>query len=86
MIFDTDLLARMQAVFRDVLDDDGLVIRMDTSADDIEGWDSLAHVQIIVGLEKEFGIRFTARETLLWDNVGDMLSTVSSKVSQKADE
>lgn len=74
-----EILARVQEVFRDELELDDLVLTDETTADDVEEWDSLSHVQLVVALEKSFGIKFTSREILSWDNVGDLVDCISKK-------
>ena len=64
----SDILAKVQEVFRDELEVEDLVLTDETTADDVEEWDSLSHVQLVVALEKAFGIKFTSREILSWDN------------------
>ena len=54
-----DILAKVQEVFRDELEVEDLVRTDETTADDVEEWDSLSHVQLVVALEKAFGIKFT---------------------------
>lgn len=75
-----DILAKVQEVFRDELEVEDLVLTDETTADDVEEWDSLSHVQLVVALEKAFGIKFTSREILSWDNVGDLVDCISKKV------
>lgn len=75
-----DILARVQEVFRDELEVDDLVLENDTTADDVEEWDSLSHVQLVVALEKAFNIKFTSREILSWDNVGDLIDCIGKKL------
>ena len=75
-----DILAKVQEVFRDELEVEDLVLTDETTADDVEEWDSLSHVQLVVALEKAFGIKFTSREILSWDNVGDLVDCRSKKV------
>ena len=48
----TEILVKVQDIFRDVLDNEEIVLNNDTSADDIEEWDSLSHIQLIVAIEK----------------------------------
>ena len=74
-----DILARVQEVFRDELELDDLVLTDETTADDVEEWDSLSHVQLVVALEKAFNIKFSSREILSWDNVGDLIDCISRK-------
>ncbi len=73
---------RMQQVLREVFDDDDLVVTDSTTAADVEDWDSLAHVSIIVALEREFGIRFTAAEASEVENVGALRQMIELKLTQ----
>jgi len=75
-----DILARVQEVFREELELDDLILNDKTTADDVEEWDSLSHVQLVVALEKAFGIKFTSREILSWDNVGDLVDCINKKL------
>ena len=74
------LLREVNKIFIDVLDDDTIVLREETTADDIEEWDSLNHVRLIIALEKHFNIRFTSSEIRRFKNVGDMCEAITSKV------
>ena len=75
-----DILTKVQEVFRDELEVEDLVLTDETTADDVEEWDSLSHVQLVVALEKAFGIKFTSREILSWDNVGDLMDCIAWKM------
>lgn len=74
------IIAKLQEIFRDVLDNDEIVLTPATSASDIEEWDSLANVQLVVEIEGEFGIRFTSAEIPSWKNIGDMATCIASKL------
>lgn len=74
-----DLLSQVQSIFRDVLDNDQIVLRDETSAQDIEEWDSISHIQLIVAIEKHFKIEFASKEILSWKNVGEMVDSIKSK-------
>jgi acyl carrier protein len=76
-----DILSRVQEIFRDELELDNLVLTDETTADDVEEWDSLSHVQLVVALEKAFNIKFTSREILSWDNVGDLIECICKKIN-----
>lgn len=75
------LMPRVQQVFRDVFDDDDLVVAEHTTARDIPDWDSLTHVTLIVALERAFGIRFDAAEISSPANVGELVAIVEAKVA-----
>ena len=75
-----EIYNRLVAVFRDVFDDESLTISAATCADDIEEWDSLSHVQLVVAVEQEFGVRFTSREILKWRSVGEMVEALAQRL------
>ncbi|SDE68156.1 acyl carrier protein [Desulfuromonas thiophila] len=72
---------QLNTIFREVFDDDSIVLRPDTTADDIDGWDSLSHVNLIVTIETRLGIRFAPRELLTFRNVGDLMTSIRNKLS-----
>ena len=76
----SQIIGKLQEIFRDILDNEEIVLTETTSAKDIEGWDSLSNVQLVVGIEDEFGIRFTSAEIPSWKNVGDMVECISKKL------
>lgn len=73
----SEILKTVQDIFRDILDDEEIVLEDTTTADDVEGWDSLTHIQLIVAIEKQFKIKFTSKEILSWRNVGEMLDSIT---------
>ena len=82
-MFNASLFEKLTEVFRDVFSDDELEISSGTTAQDIEDWDSLIHIRLILSVEKEFGIRFSTAELAQFDNVGQLADLVSEKVSAK---
>lgn len=70
---------KLMAIFREVFDDDNLEINSMTTAQDVEGWDSLAHIRLVVTIEKAFSMRFTAAEIADLKNVGDMAELILRK-------
>lgn len=76
-----DVLEKIELVFQDVFDNINIKITETTVAEDIEEWDSLAHVQLVHELEKVFCIRLSSQELMSWDNVGEMIDSILSKIS-----
>ena len=74
-----EMLKKITTVFIDVLDDEDIVLSESTSADDVEDWDSLTHIQLVVGVEKAFNVRFTSAEIQDWENVGEMMNCILKK-------
>lgn len=75
-----EIKARVQDIFRDIFDDEELVITETMSAKDIEDWDSLAQINLIIAIEKEFGIKFNLEEVSSLKVIGDMLSLIDKKI------
>ncbi len=73
------ILEQVQTLFRDVFDDDALIITPLTSAKDIEDWDSLTHIQVVTRIEKHFKIRFTVSEVTKLKVVGDLITLIETK-------
>lgn len=77
-----DTLDRLQDVFRAVFDDDTLAIARETSAQDIEAWDSVQHVTLMLEAESAFGVRFTTSEMAYLKNVGDWVDLIDKKLKK----
>jgi acyl carrier protein len=75
-----DVQDRLADTIRDVFDDPTLQINRETTAADVEGWDSLTHINLIVAVEKEFRVRFTTAEVTSLKNVGDLIDAVGRKL------
>lgn len=75
------VLQEIHPVFHDVLENDSIVLTRNTTANQVDGWDSLSHIDIIVGIEKRFGIRFTSAEIASFKNVGDLVDCIVKKKS-----
>ncbi|MDR1692923.1 MAG: acyl carrier protein [Oscillospiraceae bacterium] len=74
-----EIFAKLTELFRDLFDDRSIVLTDATTASDIEGWDSLEHVSLIVAVEKLFRVKFTMDEILSLRKVGDMADLVRKK-------
>jgi acyl carrier protein len=76
-----EIMTQTRDIFRDILDNDDIVLTFASTADEIEEWDSLTHIQLIVALEKHFRIKFTTQEITSYRNVGEMAESIRKKVS-----
>lgn len=72
---------RLSEVFRDVFDDDSIVVTDKTTADDIEEWDSLEHINLIAAVEQEFGMKFNMGQIVSMKNVGEMADIILGTIS-----
>ncbi len=72
--------SKLNEVFRDVFDDESIEVNDATTANDIEGWDSLEHINLVVAVEKCFGIKFNMGEVAKLKNVGEMMDLILSKI------
>lgn len=70
------VLQAVEEIFRDNFDDDTLVITPDTTAEDIEDWDSLEQINLLTAMEQRFGIKFTLDDVRDLGNVGDMIALI----------
>jgi len=77
-----EVLLQMTNIYRDVMDNDDIVLSPATKAEDIEEWDSLMHIQLIVAIEKYFKIRFNSAEINAFKTVGEMCESISAKLSK----
>ena len=74
-----EIFERLNEIFVDILDSEEVALTEETCSDDIDEWDSLSHIQLIVAIEKAFGLKFKAQEMLSWNNVGAMVDCIQSK-------
>lgn len=75
-----EILAKVEEIFRDVLANQSIVLSEETTAEDIEEWTSLTHVQLISEMEKDLNIKFSLREMMSWQSVGEIISSIEKKV------
>ncbi len=75
------IMEKLTEIFRMVFDDDEIELSTETTAGDVDGWDSLSHLNLILAIETEFAIRFADRELLTYKNVGDLLKGIEAKIS-----
>jgi acyl carrier protein len=75
-----EILNQVQEIFIDVLDEEDIEIFPETTANDVEEWDSLNHIQLVVAIEKHFNIKFSASEIQSYSNVGEMCDGIKEKL------
>lgn len=74
-----EVFEKLNEVFRDIFDDDDITVTDTTTADDIEGWDSLEHINLIAAVEQEFGMKFNMGQIVAMKNVGEMADIIISQ-------
>jgi acyl carrier protein len=77
---ETQLLTELNTLFEEIIDEGAVTLSRETTAKDVEGWDSLNHIQIIAAIEKKYGFRFTLVEIQGFKNVGEMTDSILSKI------
>lgn len=75
----TEIFGQLNEIFEDVIDEGPVDLTETTRSGDIEGWDSLTHIQLIVAIEKAMNVKFTSEEIISWKNVGEMVDCILSK-------
>lgn len=75
------IFEKIQQIFRDIFDNQTLCISDETTSNDIEDWDSLNHINLIVSMEKTFNLKFTLMEVQVLKNVGEMVDLIKKKIA-----
>jgi acyl carrier protein len=78
----TNSYQKLTQVFHDVFDDDSIVVTPELTADDVDEWDSLAHIRLVVAVEKKFGMKFSAAEVGELKNVGELVSLIEARAER----
>ncbi len=74
-----EVFNKLNEIFEDVLDLEGVELTDASSADDYDEWDSLANIQLVIAIQKAFNVKFNSAEILTWNNVGDMVNCILAK-------
>lgn len=77
-----EIKSKLEEIFREVLENDEICLTNETTADDIEEWDSLSHIQLIVAIEKEFNIKLTSKEVKELADIQDMVYCIYNKIAK----
>lgn len=78
-----EVIAEVNRIFCEVLDNESIQLKRDTTARDVKNWDSLHHIELVVGIEKHFRIRFNFAELQKFKNVGEWCDNIAAKLAQK---
>lgn len=73
------IYGRLAAIFQDVFDEDSITVTPELSAKDVDGWDSLTHIRLMLTVEKAFKIKFSALEIGKLENVGDLVTLIKAR-------
>lgn len=76
-----ELMEKLTEIFREVMDNDEIVLTDETTSEDIEEWDSLSHIELIDVIGKELGVKITSMEFRGWENVGEMVESLLQKLN-----
>lgn len=76
-----ELTDKLTEIFREVMDNDEIVLNDETTSEDIEEWDSLSHIELIDVIGKELGVKITSIEFRGWENVGEMVESLLQKLN-----
>lgn len=74
------IYTRLEEIFQDVFDEDSIKVTPELSAKDVDGWDSLTHIRLILTVEKAFKIKFSTSEIGKLENVGDLVALIQARV------
>lgn len=77
-----EIYDKVNEVFRDVFDDDSITVNENTTANDIEDWDSLEHINLVVAIEEKFGMKFNMGEVTNMKNVGEMVDILEQRATR----
>ena len=74
-----EIYQKLNGIFAEVFDDEDVVVTPELTADDVDGWDSLSHIRLMLTIERSFGVRFSASEVGKLKNVGELVKLIQSK-------
>ena len=75
-----DVYETLNGVFQDVFDDESIEVNDETTSEDVDGWDSLEHINLIAAVEQEFGVKFSMGQVVSMKNVGEMVDIILSQI------
>ncbi|MET0408532.1 MAG: acyl carrier protein [Hyphomicrobium sp.] len=78
-----EIYEKLTQIFHDVFDDDSIALKPELTAADVEEWDSLNHIRLVLAVEKEFGVKFSAAHVASLKNVGDLVKLIQERAPKK---
>jgi len=75
------ILSELNSIFSEVFEDESIRLTEQTTAPDVEGWDSLTHIQVVTAVEKHYGIKFKLSEIMKFKNIGDLCACIEKHTS-----
>lgn len=79
----SEIIEKLQDIFRDIFDDDNIILFDEMTSEDVEDWDSLSHINLIADIEACFGITFITEEIVETKNVGEFINIIQTKLESK---
>jgi acyl carrier protein len=76
-----EIYTKLTPIFHDLFDDPGIVLTPTLTAKDVDGWDSLNHIRLVLSVQKAFGVKFSASEINKLSNVGEFAELIANKIS-----
>ena len=76
---DSEIYVRLSEIFQDVFDDESILLAPELSAKDVQGWDSLTHIRLILAVERAFKVRFSTSEISRLQSVGDLVALIETR-------
>jgi len=77
-----EIFNSIEKVFREVLEEEDLLIKESFTAYDVDGWDSLTHIILVVEIEKALNVKFLSSEIISWENIGKMIDSIEEKLNK----
>lgn len=77
-----EIFNSVEKVFREVLEEEDLLIKESYTAYDVDGWDSLTHIILVVEIEKALNVKFLSSEIISWENIGEMIDSIEEKLNK----
>lgn len=78
-----EIFDKLQNIFREVFDDETIILNEEMTADDVDAWDSLSHVNLMIAIELAFDIEFKQNEIQSFSNVGELMKSIEEKISAR---